>query len=170
MAASLTSDNLKKLGGGGASREEEENKLWEKMQTISELLAKVDGALETATSAPPSTGASQRPPLTSGSQRPTSQRGQSPFIGAPASAMPPGTGGSVRSTTSVRGYIPEAPQLLTVHEDAPPKSASSSAPIELVNYTGTQHELGGVQSRRTNRQARAAQSSIGACLGMDAPR
>ena len=163
--SALTADNLKRINGGGPSKEEAEEALWQKMQTLSALLGQVDDALETATSAPPSTGASQRPPLTGGSHRPTSQRGQTPLGSAP----PPGTGGSVRSTASKRGYAPEAPQLLTVHEAEAylSKRTTEPAPVQLVSYTGSQSNVAGIVSRRHNREARAAGSSIGACFGWD---
>ena len=172
MGSQLTEANLRTVSG--KTRAEQEEELWQKMQTISELLGKVDVALETASSAPPGTGQSQRP----------QSRRQTPALGAPPSAAPPSagppsaappsaashrTGVSVRSTLSQRGRAPEAPQLAVIHDDPPPSSAKEE-PIKLVSYTGMQSHVAGIQARRYNSDARAAQSSIGSVLGWDAPR
>ena len=157
ISTMLTEENVRAVAG--PSRAEQEEALLARMQTISELLGKVDAALDTASSAPPGTGQSQRP---------TSQRGQSAL---PASAAAPGTAvpstaGSVRSTTSSRrGYVPEAPELLTiVHENDPAPAAEK--PIQFVTYTG-QQTLSFSSRRRID--ARAAKSDIGSMLGWDAP-
>ena len=183
----LTTENLR-ARSDGPTREEREAALFEKMQTIAGLIDRVNDALDNAsTTVPPSTANSQRPPPTGGSaalppgtgssSRPGTQRGQSaapstaqrgttsvPGSAAPGSA-PPKTGGSIASTAlsnrSLRGGpLNVGPQLMVIHDDAP----FEPPPVKQVQYTGTQTISFG-SGRRKNNDAKAAQSSIGACFG-----
>ena len=165
---SLTAANLK-VHDPAPTRAEQEEELLKKMQTLSELLGQVDAALDSASTSVPTTAGSQRPPPTGGSARPQSQRGVASAAGAPTpgSARPPASGASACSSSSrsVRGgNVPEAPQLAVIHDDAP----LEEAPVKMVQYTGHQHDLSGIKSRRRV-DARAARSDIGSVLGWSAP-
>ena len=183
----LTTENLR-ARNDGPTREEREAALFEKMKTIAGLIDRVNDALDNAsTTVPPSTANSQRPPPTGGSaalppgtgssSRPGTQRGQSAAPStaqrgntsvpgsAPPGSAPPKTGGSIASTAlsnrSLRGGpLNVGPQLMVIHDDAP----FEPPPVKQVQYTGTQTISFG-SGRRKNNDAKAAQSSIGACFG-----
>ena len=74
----------------------------------------------------------------------------------------------MRSSTvgSRRGFVPEAPQLLSLEEDATSSMLSSSlrSSVPLVNYTGKQSNVAGFCSRGKVHNARAAKSDIGSVL------
>ena len=164
----LTEENLRVLGK--TSKEIQEEALLDRMKTISELLAKVDTALEDATSTatgPPGTAASTRPSSTrpaTGQRLPTAERplatGQRlPTATRPGSSAepPPRTAGSVASQDA-RG----PPQTITLAE-LQQQDRLADSHIELVTYTGTQSHIAGISSRRKV-HARAQRSEMGSLL------
>uniref|UniRef100_A0A7S2CMJ5 Uncharacterized protein n=1 Tax=Haptolina brevifila TaxID=156173 RepID=A0A7S2CMJ5_9EUKA len=167
----LTEQNLRALGGKTLAQEEEE--LLEKMQTISQLLGQVDDALQAEGSTQPPPTAGSRPPPTGSSHPPPTGR----------SSQPPPTGESVAEQRRRFETLQQTLQSrMRTGESAQHKSAASEKiadkiglsekivihenadmpKVELVNYTGAQSHLGGIQSRR--RTAPAAQSEMGSLL------
>ena len=166
----LTEQNLRELGK--TSKEIQEEALLDRMKTISELLAKVDTALEDASSTatgPPGTAASSTRPVTSQRlltaewPRPTGERlltGQRlPTGGNPpgsSAAPPPRTAGSVASRES------HGPQTITLAE-LQQQDRLADSQIQLVTYTGTQSHIAGISSRRKV-HARAQRSEMRSLL------
>ena len=166
MPAELTEANVRELGG--RSQAEHEEALLRQMQTLSEMLAKVNTTLDDCPStAVPSTAGSQRPPP-SRERCPTGGRpatGERPASGQRPATGPRLTGGgrtaaedrphAPRSATSAHAHEPEVVSLAELNE--------RDAPVPLVQYTGSQSQLAGISSRRRV-DARAAKSEIGSVL------
>mmetsp|Transcript_20096 Transcript_20096/g.51138 ORF Transcript_20096/g.51138 Transcript_20096/m.51138 type:complete len:184 (-) Transcript_20096:396-947(-) len=161
--AALTEDNLRKLGG--ASQAEQEEALLDKMQTLSNLLAQVNGALddEPATTVPSTAGSSRRPPPTaerlptSGSQRPPTTGGRLPTGQRATTPAAAPTADQPRDSFS-RGSKGHEPQVMSLSE-----LNKRDAPVQLVTYTGSQSQLAGMSARRKV-DARATKSEIGSLL------
>ena len=152
----------------GPTREEQEEALLEKMQTLSSLLNKVNAAIDDC----PSTAASSRPPtgLASLQQHPASRGGISTAGSKPLTGRSrggtaiPGTGASSSSLQHAAGKVAsgDEPQVLRLGDEPPPEPPKKPD-IELVQYTGSQHALGGICSRRKV-DARASRSQMGSVL------
>ncbi|KAL1520146.1 hypothetical protein AB1Y20_023618 [Prymnesium parvum] len=135
---SLTEDNLSRLGQPPGN-EEKEQKLLEKMQTLSKLLEQVDALMqEDSTESRPSTQQS-RPPSTAA----TSVHPERNALARPL------TGRSDFSSCSRRELC----------------GLPINAGLPTVQYAGVQCHTAGIQRLRKITGARAAQSSIADLLG-----
>lgn len=158
-ASALTAANLSKLGTG--PREEQEDQLYSELLGLSQLLGKVNAALDEEGSTRPPTGASTRP--RTGNFAPSAAR---PATGG--TAIPPSTAASgvqraaaTSAATSAAGAAPQV-QMVTFPEEERPASDRSQR-IELVNYTGMQSNTAGISTRRKI-DARAARSEMSSIL------
>ena len=127
------------------------------MQTLSKLLAQVEGAIEVLNASslfgrPTGTGRSSRPPTNRGTTAASTSKPGT------ATQPPPDTSNSARSGRSGRA-VPsgDSAQLLVVSEAPPPRTE----PIELVRYVGLQSHMPGRTGRR-HIDARAAAHPWGA--------
>ena len=179
--STLTEENLRKLGG--KTKAEQEDELLEKMQEMSDLLAKVNNMLEEE---PPTTAASSRPPSTTSRRLLTgqSERREGGRERPQTGSERPPTGRSVRTPASrdewrlrtaelehqaaLRALLPKslkaasdghcgsrAPEVLNLDE--------IKEHVELVSYTGQQSHVAGIAARRKV-EARAARSNVGSLL------
>lgn len=146
--AQLTEANLKKIGGPNQAEHEEQ--LLDRAQTLSNLLAKVNMALDDCPSTTvPSTAGSRRAPPT-GQRPPTVERaatGQRTPLAAPPAADDALAGGK------------HEPQVISLSE-----LNAEAEPVQLVNYTGSQSQIAGISSRRKVAAARATKSEMGSLL------
>ena len=169
----------------GPTREEQEEALVQKMQTLSNLLGMVDAALDDCASTRPpssrppasrtglSTGASIGTPQ-SGKRTPGTAQSRAPALPATGEdgAVPPGSSSSSSSCRaqphSGRAAGDSIPQVLHIgSRPAPDDNMPAKKPVvEHVQYTGQEHMLGGIKTRRKV-DARATRSEMSSILGGD---
>jgi hypothetical protein len=157
----LTAENLRKVAG--PSQAEREEALMDRLQTISQLLGKVDDALEDCGSSRPPPTASSRPPT----GRPLSQQSQQQQPPPTAERRGSKANHERPPITTQQGVQQEHLLQLDDAKGLVIGKPARSNDVALVNYTGLQSNTAQIQRLRKI-DARATRSEMGSILGSDA--
>ena len=164
MPAALTEANLKRIGAptSGPTQEAQEQALLVKMQALSGLLEQVNGAIDDCptTTVPSTAASSRRAPPTAGERLPTS--GSRPLTTSERmhtgqQRVPTGQWRDLLGP-SASAPTADAPRVVSLDE-----LKEQDTPVQLISYTGSQSQLGGMHSKRKV-EARATKSEMGSLL------